>query len=299
MRYLQRPKNKNIAHSNILKYFRCFSPSHSGFTLVELAIVMVISGLLIGMGMRIIGPLTKRAKRAEIRETINAARESILGYTLANRVLPQTLAQAGARDKDAYNNPIYYVFPSGLTSGSICTVLNTGLQLDLCPDSTCSSPISSYQDVAVLLVSKGGNYNLQTDISGSPSIKIYQAGTSPIDDYATNDPNRAEEYDDIYSFVSLNELKLKAGCASSLGFCHGYEVWNNIGNADFLINGTTCVTITNGAVISTLPPGGTINKFSSTDTTCSGSSTGSVSFSQAQSADDNKNCSINLDLTDK
>ncbi len=57
----------------------------AGFTLVELAIVLVIVGLLIGMGAGLLGPLTKRAKLIETRNTVKEVYETINGYAAANK----------------------------------------------------------------------------------------------------------------------------------------------------------------------------------------------------------------------
>ncbi len=274
-----------------------------GFTLVELAITLVIIGLLIGMGAQMIGPLTKRVKRQETIETIRAARESLLGYALANHVLPSSLAAAGARDRDAFTKPLQYVLPTSpdVTTTTVCTVTSTNLTLVKCPDVTCATPDATYPDIAVLLVSGGGNYNLQTAVSGT-TISIYPVGAAGIDDYA-GDLNRLEEYDDIYEFISLNELKIKSGCASSLGFCGAYEVWNNLGGGwDFLVNGTRCLTAGNGALISSIMPGGSINRFaegSSCATPAGGGGPVSISFSGARSADGNADCIVNFDGTDR
>jgi prepilin-type N-terminal cleavage/methylation domain-containing protein len=37
--------------------------SNKGLTLIEIAIVLIVLGILIGLGASIIGPLTKRIKR--------------------------------------------------------------------------------------------------------------------------------------------------------------------------------------------------------------------------------------------
>jgi len=46
----------------------------AGFTLVEIAVVLVIIGLLVGMGAGLLGPLTRRSKLSEARGRIEAAR---------------------------------------------------------------------------------------------------------------------------------------------------------------------------------------------------------------------------------
>ena len=59
-----------------------------GFTLIELAIVLVIVGLLLGMGAGMVGTLTKRAKLYENRNIIDAAVESLISYSASNNDLP-------------------------------------------------------------------------------------------------------------------------------------------------------------------------------------------------------------------
>ncbi len=91
---------RNIKKS-FVSPFRPFahSPIHrkEGFTLIELAMVLVVIGLLIGLGMGLIGPLTKRAKLIETRETVKQAKEAVLGYAVKNGYLPANLEAAGAR----------------------------------------------------------------------------------------------------------------------------------------------------------------------------------------------------------
>ncbi len=271
-----------------------------GFTLVELAIILVIIGFLVGMGAQMIGPLTKRVKRRETVETIKAARESILGYALTNHVLPSSLADAGARDRDAFTKSLQYILPTvpDLTTTKLCAVKSTNLTLVKCPDKACAPPDARYHDVAVLLVSGGGNYNIQTAVSGT-TIRIYPVGTAEIDDYPHDNPPdmpKFPEYDDIYEFISLNELKVKSGCIS----CSAYEVWNSLGNTyDFLVNETLCLKADNSTLIASIIPGGNIKVFSSNDASCNATLISIKTFDTARSADGNADCIVNFDGTDR
>ncbi|MCX8034314.1 MAG: prepilin-type N-terminal cleavage/methylation domain-containing protein, partial [Thermodesulfovibrio sp.] len=62
--------------------------NNNGLTLVEVAIVLVILGLLIGLGASLIGPLTKRAKLNDTQERLNANVESIISWSAGNKRLP-------------------------------------------------------------------------------------------------------------------------------------------------------------------------------------------------------------------
>ena len=60
----------------------------SGFTIIEMAIVMVIIGLLMGGGVKMITILTQKKHRAENRHYLALVKESLLAYAQANGVLP-------------------------------------------------------------------------------------------------------------------------------------------------------------------------------------------------------------------
>ncbi len=47
-----------------------------GFTVIELAIVLVVIGILIGLGVGLVGILTKQAKLKESREIVRDVYES-------------------------------------------------------------------------------------------------------------------------------------------------------------------------------------------------------------------------------
>ncbi|MBU4052854.1 MAG: type II secretion system GspH family protein, partial [Proteobacteria bacterium] len=83
--------------------------NNRGFTLIELAIVMVIVGLLAGFGASMIVPLSVRAKRMETTEAVNVATEAVIGYAAAhNGRLPTVGEFPGiiGKYKDAWRKPL-------------------------------------------------------------------------------------------------------------------------------------------------------------------------------------------------
>lgn len=67
----------------------------SGFTLVEIAVVLVIVGLMIG---GLVTPLTvqlEQRKITETQKTLDEAKEALLGYALRNGYLPCPAVSAG------------------------------------------------------------------------------------------------------------------------------------------------------------------------------------------------------------
>ena len=54
--------------------------NHKGFTLIEIAIVMVIIGLLAGGGISLMGVLTKRKARNQSIDYLKQAKEALTSY---------------------------------------------------------------------------------------------------------------------------------------------------------------------------------------------------------------------------
>lgn len=192
----------------------------SGFTLVEMAIVMVVVGLLLGTGMSLIGPLTDRAKTSEGREALNVATTSIAAFAATNNRIPAATEFAGVAHKatDPWQGAYQYIAASPLTSGAppLCGYRSTQLTVNVCNDAACSSP-TVVSNVAFVIVSRGANRNNQTAgsqiVTTVTTVRVYPAGIG-IDGYSGGgDPSTpTDEYDDIVSWVTLDELRAKAGC---------------------------------------------------------------------------------------
>jgi type II secretory pathway pseudopilin PulG len=194
-----------------------------GFSLIEIAIMLVIVGILVGLGAGMMGSVTKQAKIRESRKTIDAAVESLIGYGAANSVLPVSGSfPANVKNpNDAWTKPFYYVVHTGLTStagGGVCGRKTSYFTVEICPDAACGTPTETINHVAFMVISGGGNYNNQTADSNTinsasdavTTISIYDVDVS-IDNYA-GDINSADPYDDIIRWVTINELRTKAGC---------------------------------------------------------------------------------------
>lgn len=198
----------------------------AGFTLIELAMVLVVIGLLIGIGASLIGPMTKRAKIIETRETVKAAKEAVIGWTIKNSYLPSNIAAAGGKNKDSWGKDLLYIPAAEIDTSSenVCRTIaappNNKTTLNVCLNGDCSTQRIS--NIAFVIVSGDGNFNIQTWTStpagcpaGETCIVIYDAGAPNIDNYTT-DMNRPEEYDDIVQYASLDEIRTLMGCSQPL-----------------------------------------------------------------------------------
>jgi len=184
-----------------------------GFTLVEMAIILMILGILITMGAGMMGTLTKRLKLNETREAVKNASESIAGYTATTRHIPTSdnFTSVVTTASDAWANSLRYIPASVLTKDGICSRKTTGMAISLCSDKSCSAPRQRLADAAYVIISGGENFNIQTALTGT-IVKVYDPGIGPVDD-DNSDMSRAEPYDDVVKWATLYELRVKAGCS--------------------------------------------------------------------------------------
>ncbi|OCC15086.1 Fibronectin type III domain protein [Dissulfuribacter thermophilus] len=166
----------------------------NGFTLIEMAIVLVIIGLLVGMGTGLLKILIKKDKISETRGDLKTVYNAILGYTKSTKRLPANLNVLGVKTKDAYNEDFLYFVASGMTSSDLCTtkgsyltVLDKGVQKS---------------NVAFIVFSKGENHCNQTGNSTSAVFRILQPGTM-----TSGCPQGQVEYDDEVRYADINTLR--------------------------------------------------------------------------------------------
>ena len=152
-----------------------------GFTLVEMALTMVVLGVLIAIGAAMIGPMTKRARQVETTDILNGAVEAISGYANVNKRLPIWHNSHASPDipqtneihyvlrnrNDAWGGPLFYRFANNpdLSSVDVCSVQSTNLAVTRCSDGSCSTPQIT-RDVAFIIYSRGANGNYQTILPG-------------------------------------------------------------------------------------------------------------------------------------
>jgi len=158
-----------------------------GLTLIEMAIVLVIIGLLVSVGAALIGPLTKRAKLTETREIVKNAYESILGFAISNKRLPNQLSDLGIKSTDAYlNNLIYYkAYADTPPMYNLCTSVGAYM--------TINDQGTNKTNVAYALFSVGENRVNDTGTATPFTIQV--PGVSG--------------YDDIILYIDIDTLRQK------------------------------------------------------------------------------------------
>ncbi|NPA39186.1 MAG: prepilin-type N-terminal cleavage/methylation domain-containing protein [Thermodesulfobacteria bacterium] len=181
------------------------------FTLIELAIVLAIIGILLGIGIKVLNILTKRVKYNQAKDVLSGAVESITNFAAFNNRLPtpSEFPTVVRVPRDPWNKDLIYIPASGIdNTTNICGIKNTNLTVKYCKDPDCKN-YDLINNVAFVVLSGGANYNVQT--SNSSPITVYPYGTPDVDDYPY-DFDRKEPYDDIVKWVTLYELQAKLQC---------------------------------------------------------------------------------------
>ena len=222
-----------------------------GFSLIELAIVLVIVTLLIG-GLAVPLSAQIQARRiAETNKTLEEAREAIIGFSrtrggtlylpcpdtdgdgIENRTAtPNCDAQVGALpwitlgtgEQDAWGNRLRYeVDPNfSVKTGFVQTtpVTSAPPALGICNVSGCTSPIP---EIVFVVASHGPNKSGGTNTNGIPSTA--PTGADELDNldankiYVSHEQTQSSAtsaaFDDLLVWISLSQLIPRAcpnGC---------------------------------------------------------------------------------------
>jgi len=159
--------------------------NQKGFTLIEIAIVMVIMGLLLGLGIPMMRTLIQSNELTEDRLAVKEAKDALIGYATANSKLPPETGYLlpyktlGVRSKDSHGERLIYDVNSSLTStantSSFCSRLK----------SLKGRPTIAGVSVAFIVISKGANYKL--DILNNTANGTYENQSHPYNKQTADD----------------------------------------------------------------------------------------------------------------
>jgi prepilin-type N-terminal cleavage/methylation domain-containing protein len=188
---------------------------NKGFSLIEMAFVLIIAGIVISMGVELLPMLVRQHKFTDASNRVQEAKTALIGYALANGRLPRAgningnetaayrgyipYAVLGIKGTDPYNDPspIYYAVDQNLTTTTTVPAFKTRLQ-DIISTSTLPSPLlhcNGSLDAAVVVFSAGPNRTVDAPNSVT--------GTG---NFETPGGPQTATYDDILDAVSLTYL---------------------------------------------------------------------------------------------
>lgn len=207
----------------------------AGFTLIEIAVVLVILGLLVTLGASMIGPLTKRAKVIESREAVKATKEALLGYVVKYGYLPTTIGPSGARELDAWGRSLVYYVPTslggactgtctgsvcstGVGSCGICNLTSTDRTIFECTNTACTTA-NQKNNIAFIIYSTSEDAEgtgTTTQPTGGPACS---SGTcywirEQMSDYTVG--AITYQYDDLVQYVTLDEIRSARSCSFTI-----------------------------------------------------------------------------------
>ncbi len=205
-------------------------PKQNGFTLLEVAIVMIIIGLVMGGGLAVMRTMTDRKFRNEAVDYLNSAKKAVLTFSEINGRLPWADSDnppdgnenagdtvgalpyntIGVAPSDPYGRPVAYEINAGLVTDISpitnrvfsCNTLQTPLTnrpriLDA--DAGAGSAVS----VAAVMISAG-------PMDGDNDGDVFDATTdgnnrSGTPNYLRNPPLEGA-FDDLTVYITGNEL---------------------------------------------------------------------------------------------
>ena len=196
-----------------------------GFTLIELAIVLLIVGILMGVGSGMVGMLYSSIRLHQTRDSMDDNTQAIAGWASANNKLPQLsgfTATVAKTQMDASTRPLVYLYYSSLapataTKDTICGRRSTSLTVQNSSPTTTTISNVAYvllsggeSSAATLLSTLTGTFKGVT-YSNTPIPRPASSGTA-VGGYASGTINVDPTSTDIIRWVTLDELRSKAGC---------------------------------------------------------------------------------------
>ena len=188
----------------------------SAFTLVELSIVLVIIGLLVGGSFKVLKIMRDRAQISRAQDDVKVAKEAIIGNTIqySNTLPPVTFFNQNLSPVKDNQHPLFYAPAPSLDNINVCSKSHTNLKVVKNHQDGSSETIS---DVAFVVASESSNHNMQTalkdDGSGNYSVNTYDYAIK-VDDN-TSPVNIVDYYDDIVDWVTLAQLQEQLQCSDN------------------------------------------------------------------------------------
>ncbi len=200
-----------------------------GFTLIEMAIVLLVIGLLLGGLLTPLSNKIESERYKESRKELDRIVDALMGYAVANKRLPCAdtnndgfensgvscndegsvpWATLGAGREDAWGNRIRYRVDAGFTSAPIPDPADTDVNSSLGVVDRSGAPLTpSYPDAPVVILFSCGNDGLpngENDANGATDSATCTNPGAPNPIYVQDVPDA--NFDDLLIWLSKNRL---------------------------------------------------------------------------------------------
>jgi type II secretory pathway pseudopilin PulG len=261
---------------------------NKGFSLLEVAIILVIIGVLLSGGITLFNILIKKQQTEKLKNKVDVVYENILSFVSVNKRFPNNLNDLNIDVLDFGTNNLLY---RSATTTDIC---NEAVDHLLTVDDRVSGRVNTR--VAFIVFSRGDNKCNQTgDTSGTNfTIERPENNVNCLD----NTPGASLPYDDIVRYITIDDLRQQI-CSSftitttSLPDGVMHQAYPTVQIE--ATNGVKPYTFSLVSGSGSLPPGLTLNS----DGTISGTPTqaGTYSFTIQATDSDNKIATKRFSIT--
>ncbi len=190
-----------------------------GFTLIEMAVVLVVIGLIVGTIVPLLVTQSKTARLKEGKELLRTAKDEIIGYAYQHGCLPNSTDLISSRT-DPWGKKIFYrVAYNGTGKSLSCTnPSNNPCNEVIVNSSSTELSVDGDNNIAFIVASGGPNHNKQFKWDFDDGTKVGQLTTyafgKEVDEYSQDFSRPSDEYDDLVEKVSFSNLygKIKQLC---------------------------------------------------------------------------------------
>lgn len=196
--------------------------NNQGFTLIELAIVLVIVGILVGAGASMVGVLSTAVKVRETKDLLDANMQAVASWASSHNSIPDAAGFTGAAKspQDSWGRDFIYLYDANLnaatpTKDTICGRRSTTLTVHT------TDPVATINNIAFVVFSPSDDAAVQATLTATvaPAVAATFNGAASgpailpgARGFATGTVNIDATNSDIVRWVTLDELRSKVGC---------------------------------------------------------------------------------------
>lgn len=195
----------------------CFTRTRSGMALLNVIMLVILVGVMVIAGYKMMGPIIQRGKINDTKTIIKSDVDAIISWTVTNCRIPDAgatttgFANVVQNPNDAWGNQLSYLYAPELANNSSCA--------QICGLKDSKFFVSGVTDSVAFVISSSqysaafhNQFPIGTKLNGTtltvPTLVNAAGGyvEGTLNQLVTDPP-------DILRVVTLNELKARIGCS--------------------------------------------------------------------------------------